>query len=36
MIEKSKCNHVNRNDCMAHFNFNAVVIMFYMSYNIVL
>ena len=34
MIETSRCNHVNCNDCMAHFNFNAVVITLCMSYNI--
>ena len=27
MIEKSRCNHVNCNDCMAHLIFNAVVII---------
>ena len=36
MLEKSRCNHVNCNDCMAHFNFNAVAIMLCMSYNIVI
>ena len=36
MIEKSRFNHVNRNDCTTHFNFNAVVIMLCMSYNIVI
>ena len=34
MIEKSRWNHVglNCNNCMAHFNFNAVVITLCMSY----
>ena len=35
-IQKSTCNHVNCNDCVAHFNFNAVVVMLCMSYNIVI
>ena len=36
MREKSRCNHINCNDCMAHFNFNAVVVMLCVSYNTVI